>query len=54
MKIRSGDIHKELGMSNAYPTVSSAMKTLGETFNYEVVESPPKGQGANLIHIYYL
>lgn len=53
VKIRSGDIHKELCMNNAFPTVSSAMKTLGETFNYEVVKSPPKGQGANLIHIYF-
>lgn len=54
VKIRSGDIHKELAMNNAYPTVSSAMKTLGENINYKVVKSPPKGQGANLIHIYYL
>lgn len=51
--IQSGTIHKELSMSNAMPTVCSAMRTLNVNYQYEVIEEPPKGNGSRLIFKYY-
>lgn len=51
--IQSGIIHKELNMSNAMPTVCSAMRTLNVNYHYEVIEEPPKGNGSRLIFKYY-
>lgn len=47
--LRSGDIHKELNMHQAMPTVCNAMQTLGEKFPFEIQQQPPKGYGSNLI-----
>lgn len=52
--IRSGDIHKRLNMSNAYPTVCSAMRTLEGECKYEIVEEPRKGNGSRLVFRYIL
>lgn len=53
VEIRSGDIHETLQLTNSLPTVCNAMKTL-PYFRYETVESPPKGNGANLIVRYII
>lgn len=50
----SGEIHKELKMNDAKPTVCSAMKTLGSNYKFEVLETPPKGNGSKLILKYEL
>lgn len=52
--IIAGDIHKELNMTNAMPTVCSAMKTLGPQYVYKVKSSPPSGYGSSLCHSYKL
>lgn len=46
--LQSGDIHKELLMHQALPTVCTAMKTLGVDYDYEIVSQPPKGMGTRL------
>lgn len=51
--VRSGDIHTLLKMNQAHPTVCQAMTSLGSSYKYRVVSSPPKGKGSNLIHEYY-
>lgn len=48
LNLISGDIHKELNMQSAMPTVCSAMRTLGSGYEYEVLETPPKGNGSRL------
>ncbi|KKB53192.1 hypothetical protein HMPREF1212_01355 [Parabacteroides sp. HGS0025] len=52
IKLKSGDIHKELKMNNAMPTVCNAMKTLGYEYSFEIQQQPPKGYGSNLIIMY--
>ena len=52
--IQSGTIHKKLNMINAMPTVCSAMRTLNGNYSYEVIESPPKGNGSRLIFKYII
>lgn len=52
--LQSGDIHKELCMHQALPTVCTAMKTLGEDYTYEIVRQPPKGMGTKLFIKYKL
>lgn len=52
VNIKAGNIHKDLNMTNAMPTVCSAMKTLGTQYDYEVKYSPPSGFGSSLRHIY--
>ncbi|MFV0581184.1 MAG: hypothetical protein ACK5N4_03985 [Parabacteroides gordonii] len=52
--LQSGDIHKELCMVKALPTVCSAMKTLGVGYPYEIVSQPPKGMGTKLFIKYKL
>lgn len=52
VKIRAGDIHKELEMDNAVPTVCNAMRSLGSQYLYDVKYTPPKGSGTNLKYIY--
>ena len=51
--VRSGDIHTLLKMNQTYPTVCLAMTSLGSSYKYRVVTSPPKGKGSSLIHEYY-
>lgn len=49
--LRSGEIHKELRLSNRMPTVCDAMYQLmkpGDT----VIERPPKGRGSRLVITY--
>lgn len=52
--VLSGDIHRELKMSNALPTVCSAMRTLELPYRYETLETPPKGNGTRLKFRYIL
>lgn len=52
VNINAGNIHDELNMTNAMPTVCNAMKTLGSQYTYEVKYSPPSGFGSSLSHIY--
>lgn len=52
--LQSGDIHKELCMDNALPTVCSAMKSLGSGYSYKIVSQPPKGMGTKLLIKYEL
>ncbi|MEL7569353.1 MAG: GIY-YIG nuclease family protein [Eubacteriaceae bacterium] len=52
--LMSGEIHKELKMNDAKPTVCSAMKTLGSNYKFEVLETPLKGNGSRLILKYEL
>lgn len=52
--LRSGEIHCNLNMRNAMPTVCSAMRTLDGSYKYEVLEEPPKGNGSRLIFRYML
>ena len=51
--IISGNIHKELSIVNDYPTVCSAMQSLGPNYYYKGIYAPPKGNGATLEHKYY-
>ena len=51
--IKSGDIHKELGLVSRMPTVCGAMRKLmkhGDIVHYQ----PPKGKGATLCIEYFL
>lgn len=52
--LRAGDIHHEMNMSNAMPTVCSAMTSLKNKIHYEIVDAPPKGKGSNLYIEYTL
>lgn len=52
--VQSGEVHKNLNIKSAMPTVCSAMRTLGSSYNYEIIEEPPKGNGSRLIYRYLL
>lgn len=52
--LKSGDVHKDLNMKNGMPTVCSAMRSLGKTQKYDVIEQPPKENGSRLILKYLL
>lgn len=52
--LQSGDIHKNLKMDQALPTVCNAMKTLGEEYPYVIVSQPLKGNGTKLFIKYKL
>lgn len=51
--LRSGDIHKKLQLSAKLPIVCNAMTSL-QLFRYEVIQSPAKGRGSNLVLRYFL
>lgn len=51
--LRSGDIHKKLQLFSKMPIVCNAMTSL-QLFRYEVIQSPPKGRGSNLVLRYFL
>jgi hypothetical protein len=53
LTIKSGDIGKELGLSDRMPMICSAMRKL-QTPSDIVVEIPPKGNGSRLIIKYIL
>lgn len=50
--IRAGELEKELEMRDAAPTVCNAMKTCG--YDYEIIKTPPKGNGTTLTLRYKL
>lgn len=52
--IRSGEIHKLLGMTNSMPTVCQAMRSLDEFRDYDIIEEPAKGNGSRLVFRYKL
>lgn len=52
--IQSGEIHRELYMDSALPTVCNAMRTLNADFKYDIIEQPPKGNGSRLVFKYKL
>ena len=52
IRIKSGDIHKELGLSSRMPTVCNAMYKL-QTSGDIIIERPPKGYGSRLIIEYH-
>ena len=52
--LQSGDIHSDLMMYQALPTVCNAMKTLGDRYPYEIISQPLKGLGARLFVKYKL
>lgn len=52
--IKSGDIHKELCMKNSMPTVCFAMRSLGDYFQYEIIEEPLKRNGSRVIYRYII
>lgn len=52
--LKAGNVHNELNMHNAMPTVCSAMRTLGNEYNYIEIEAPPKGNGSRLKLKYFL
>ena len=54
VRFRSGDVHKALGLENRMPNVCQVLKgrLFRETCRVEMaryIDSPPSGQGANLI-----
>lgn len=51
-EINAGTIVKELKIIKATPTVCSAMRSCG--YEYEVIYSPPKGNGTRLTFKYKL
>lgn len=53
VELRSGDIHKKLAMKNRLPSVCNAMTSV-PGYQFEVVSSPAKGKGSNLIIRYLL
>lgn len=52
--LQSGEIHAQLSMDNALPTVCAAMKSLGANYTYEIEHEPPKGMGTRLFIKYKL
>lgn len=51
--LKSGDIHKSLGLSNRVPPVCNAMVSLG-TFKYEILHDTPSGASTTRLVRYYL
>lgn len=53
--IRSGDIHKEMGLENCMPPVCDAMESLGLfNKNMERIHNTPSGRSSTKIIRYYL
>lgn len=50
--IRAGDIHEELSMHKAWKAVCDAMRKLEPFYEYKILFTPDKKNGANLKYIY--
>jgi hypothetical protein len=51
--IRSGDIHKVMGLQNRMPAVCNAMESLG-VFRYSIIKDTPSGKSSTKVIRYYL
>jgi hypothetical protein len=52
--IRSGNIHKEMGLDNRMPSVCGAMETIEGFKEYEIVSDTPSGKSSTRIFRYKL
>lgn len=51
--LKSGNVHKNLGLSNRMPSVCNAMVSLG-VFRYEIINDTPSGKSSTRMVRYYL
>ncbi|OCA86006.1 hypothetical protein A8F94_14265 [Bacillus sp. FJAT-27225] len=51
--LRSGDIHKQMGLVNRMPPVCNAMESLG-IYRYEIIYDTPSGKSSTKVIRYYL
>ena len=54
LDVRSGTIHKEMGLDNRMPSVCGAMETIDRYKNYEVLSDTPSGKSSTRVFRYKL
>lgn len=52
--ILSKDLHENCDGNNEFPKCCNAMNEVAQEYKYEILKSPPKGQGSTLLIRYYL